>query len=236
VHLASIGPAFCRAFLASGAAAALAREGDSRVTILETGPSLPNVGYYFALEPAEYLSLSLGRGGSINGLRGDSLRFACAASPGGLSLAGARFQASARSHVIVNAFDSEALRAGGSMPPELIEAWRAGSLHGAGAAAHALVLFCDASGAVTAEDLPASFRRCFPGGTVFLPVGAGAFPGLAGGAGPSGVEYFELPAERLPGLARRAAPRDPFFQGLASRILRILGSMSRRGRADAVAG
>jgi len=236
VHLASIGPSFCRAYLASGTAAALAREGDSRVTILETGASLPNVGYYFALEPAEYLSLSLGRVGSINGLRGDSIRFACAAGPGDLSVAGARFPGAARSHVIVNAFDSEALRAGGSMPPELLEAWRAGSLHGAGAAAHALVLFCDAPGVVTAGDLPASFRRSFPGAVVFLPAGAGHVPLLAGGSGASGVEYFELPAERLPGFARRAAPRDPFFQGLASRILRILGSMSRRGKADAVAG
>lgn len=204
------------------------------MTILETGPSLPNVGYYFALEPAEYLSLSLGRAGSISGLKGDSIRFACAAWPGDLSAAGARFPGAARSHVIVNAFDQEALRAGGSMPPELVEAWRAGSLRGAGAAAHALVLFCDARGAVTAGDLPASFRNSFPGSAVFLPVGA--VPRLAGGSGASGVEYFELPEARLPGLARRAAPQDPFFQGLASRILRILGSMSRRGKADAVAG
>jgi len=236
VHLASIGPSFCRAFLASGTAAAFAREGDSRVTILETGASLPNVGYYFALEPAEYLSLSLGRARSINGLRGDSLRFACAGVPADLSVAGARFPGAARSHVIVNAFDQEALRAGGSMPPELLEAWRAGSLHGAGAAVHALALFCDASSAASAVDLPDSFRGSFPGAAVFLPVGAGDFPGLGGGSGASGVEYFELPAERLPGLARRAAPRDPFIQGLASRIMRILGSMSRRGKADAVAG
>ncbi len=236
VHLASIGPSFCRAFLASGTAAALAREGDSRVTILETGASLPNVGYYFALEPAEYLSLSLGRVGSINGLRGDSMRFACAAGPGDLSVAGARFPGAARSHVIVNAFDREALRAGGSMPPELLEAWRAGSLHGAGAAVHALALFCDASSAASAGDLPASFRRSFPGAVVFLPVGAGRSPGSAEDPALRGWNISSSRRSASPGLARRAAPRDPFFQGLASRILRILGSMSRRGKADAVAG
>lgn len=238
VHLASIGASFCRAYLASGTAAALAREGDSRVTILESGSSLPNVGYYFALEPGEYLSLTLGGVKSITGLRGESIRFSCAAGPGDLSLAGARFPAAARSHVIVNAFDSEALAAGGSMPPGLLGAWRAGSLHkkGSDPGLHALVLFCDEATAVAAREVPASFRRSFPGAAVFLPAGAGTAPRVAAGSGASGVEYFELPAGRLPGLARRVPPGDPFFQGLASRMLRILGSMSRRGKADAVAG
>ncbi len=235
VHLAVIDPSFCRAFFAAGTATALAC-GGTRVTILETGLSLPNVGYYFALEPREYLALSSGPVKSIAGAKGDSIRFCCAGIPGDLAISGARFPDAAGGHVIVNVFDSAAINAGGAVSVGVLDAWRAGSLYGMPGAEglHAFVLFCDATPSGKARELTGSFRRYAPLGTVFLPAAAQAGTELAHGCGDSGIEYFEPPAVCPSGLCRRVPPEDRFFQGLASRVLQILGSRRRKGLADAV--
>ena len=81
VWLAIQGETLNRAHLAAGIATALASQG-IHVTLLELGQGLPNVGYYFALEPAEYLALTLDESSVITGESGTFIRYSIAPSPG----------------------------------------------------------------------------------------------------------------------------------------------------------
>jgi hypothetical protein len=80
VWLAVTGRSLNRAYLASGIGTAFARLG-MKVTLLELGEGLPNIGYYFTREPAEYLGATLDGRAVIYGVSESLISYAYAVQP-----------------------------------------------------------------------------------------------------------------------------------------------------------
>lgn len=92
-----------RALFASGVSSFVAGRG-SPVTLIEVGRSLPNSGYYFALDPDRYLIPWLDGGSCINEKISPLLRFACATEVSLLEPFKGSFGLSTSTHFIINAF------------------------------------------------------------------------------------------------------------------------------------
>ena len=214
------GHSLVRAFLASGFGASLARLG-LHVTLLETGDGLPNLGYYFALEPSRHLAASLDRTAVISGLYEPLLRFASA--PDATELARFRHKApfGGYPHVIVTAFSYS----GG--PPDkgyltILKAC-AGRFSGKGPAAElspeAIVLFYGGDNAAETAD---SFRSLYPESVLFS-------AGLAGGVEKVETdEQIVLPSGYDAGRRKRAASDGAFFDDLASSLLQAVSHRRKR--------
>ncbi|MBD3179071.1 MAG: hypothetical protein GF417_05450 [Candidatus Latescibacteria bacterium] len=92
-----------RALFASGVASFISSRGN-QVTLYETGGGLPNSGYYFGLDPEEYLLPSLEKDASINRVISPMLRYACSRKPAGLKpFRESSFEAD-KPHFIISAF------------------------------------------------------------------------------------------------------------------------------------
>ncbi len=74
-----MGHSASRALVASGSAAAFARQAVF-VSVFEVANNLPNIGYYFGLEPQDYLASALCRKRVVSGMWNGVVRFACSAS------------------------------------------------------------------------------------------------------------------------------------------------------------
>ena len=214
------GHSLVRAFLATGFGAALARLG-LHVTLLETGDGLPNLGYYFALEPSLHLAASLDRTTIVSGMNESLLRFASAPDVSEL----ARFRHKAPfggyPHVIVTSFSYS----GAPLDKGYLTMLKAcaGRFSGAGPVAElspeAIVLFCAGNNAAETAD---SFRSLYPESVFFA-------------AGPdSGVEKVAaderivLPSGYDDGRMKRAAPNGAFFDDLASSLLQAVSHRRKR--------
>jgi hypothetical protein len=80
VLLASLETGPLRAFFSAGLAAAFGAQGTA-VTLLETGPNMPCAGYYFALEPAAYLSPVMDERAVVEASPGQGIRIRYARDP-----------------------------------------------------------------------------------------------------------------------------------------------------------
>ena len=116
VWLSVDGDRFARGYLAAGLSAAIASRGVD-CTLLETGPGLPNAGFYFSLPPAAYLLPALDGVGVVEGRAGDRLAFRYAPEPEALVSADGGGE-EGRPHVVLLAWSgagemprTEALRA-----------------------------------------------------------------------------------------------------------------------------
>jgi len=75
IWLASSGKRFNRAFVSAGLAESFSRMG-LNVTLIEASPRLPNIGYYFSLEPEDYLLGTIDENHFFVGYWSDSLQYA----------------------------------------------------------------------------------------------------------------------------------------------------------------
>jgi hypothetical protein len=92
-----------RGFLSAGISAFISG-GGSLVTLVEAGNSLPNAGYYFALEPERYLLPFIGDGDSLNELISPSLRYAFSTGNDSLRQFEERFAEKKLPHFIIHSF------------------------------------------------------------------------------------------------------------------------------------
>lgn len=232
MHLAVWGEDYCRAYLATGLAAAFAAQ-RVKVTLLEIGKSLPNIGYYFALAPSGYLGPVVDGRMALGGNIGRSIQYQSVGSFRKLKVPVDPFPPPRDPHLILNVFDAYSLSEDGSIPPGL-----AGQpdrfLRGKNVdppAPRGLILFAGERAGTRGAKLVHSFLAFHPESPVFI-----ALRGAAGGARPGeGGEFAAYQGERVTvpenlqqDLSRRMPPEGVFFTDLASRFLRVLGSMKKR--------
>lgn len=93
-----------RGLFSSGIASFISRR-KNLVTLIEVGEGLPNSGYYFALDPRQYLLPAVDIEGCINKWISPSLRYACAGKSGFLNPFSTCFRKTDRPHFIISAFN-----------------------------------------------------------------------------------------------------------------------------------
>lgn len=94
---------FNRAYFASAFAGALVRQGGT-VTIVETGRELPNCGYYFSAEPAEYLAPLVDRRAVVSGIPSQGIRYIYSNKAGNNQVLSKKFPIPSFPHFILQAF------------------------------------------------------------------------------------------------------------------------------------
>ncbi len=212
-----------RAFLASGFGTAFAANGMD-VSLLEVGAGLPNVGYYFAMEPSNYLAPVVECGGVVTGSPSASLWFAYAHEPVSLLGIQREFEDGERPHVILLSFSFS----GGGPDPELL-----GEL--VGCTVHHLrgsrgnrwpdgVLIFGVDDSMRPAE---RFIRTLRSGNGDLIV----FQHSADSAGRTDHEVDEmltLPEGLFGSAARRLPPSDPFFNDCAVNLLELLSYRRKR--------
>lgn len=229
VWIAAAGRSANRAHLVSGAAAAFAAQGVV-VTVCEEADNLPNVGYYFGLEPADYLAAALDRRALVAGFWNGAVRFVSSPSIEALARRGGEAPPAQRHHVLV---------AAATVPPG--GAARAGSALERIAGAHsacprerpvrpdAIIVASPAEGGSHAGEIAAAFRGRYAESLL-------VFLGRAGTPRPvCADECVALPADLEASLPRRTPPGDPLFGELAALLLQRIGSRRRRN-ADVAGG
>jgi hypothetical protein len=214
VLAASLGGGPLRAWLSSGLAAAFGSQ-NAEVTLIDTGRSLPNAGYYFALGPDRYLRPVLDASEAVEMEPGRRVRVVCSRDPdlaryltgspaGGLK-------------VIIVAFEWRG-RDAGSVMRSLSDSLSAD--------VPAFLLTLSDSCPGSAGGILSEFRDKFPGGPALA-----LYPGVEG-ARDGGIEQCPFPAEMLEGLSRRKPPASTFLTGLAGEILQRLGSRKKGAARD----
>lgn len=228
IWLGVVGGSVNRAHLAAGVAAAFARQGIF-VTLLEACRGLPSIGYYFGMEPADYLAPALERKRVVGGLWNDAVRFSTSADP--RSLGGCRPDPvpPALPHVMMVAFSLE----GGSRDeaflsalPEQMAPYGGSGERDAGRP-DAVILAGEAPESLAAARLPGRVRELFPEVLVFQILLRIERSG--GGA----AEALEIPRSLVSSWPKRVPPLEPFFNDLASNLLQRLSQRRRRAVNDA---
>jgi hypothetical protein len=229
VWIVAAGRSVNRAHLAAGAAAAFAGQGVA-VSVCELSGNLPNVGYYFGLEPAEYLATALDRKAVVAGAWNGSVRFASSPAGAALGRCGGAAQQPSGHHVIVaaaTAVPGGAARAGAAL--ESITGSFASAPRPGSARPDAILVASASDGGLHAGELAAAFRgRHAESLLLFLGCAAAPRPVCAD-------ECIVVPEGLDSSWPRRMPPGDPFFGELASLLLQRIGSRRRRN-ADAAGG
>jgi hypothetical protein len=229
VWLAIEGDRLNRAHLAAGIARGLAVQ-RIHVTLLELGLGLPNVGYYFALEPAEYLVQVLDGSSVISGESGPYIRYSIAREPGGFT-AGERSVTPAGSpHALLAAFSCPRPGSHREFFTELgcITSRRKGDLGDACALPDGLMLITDGRRPEFDETIIRFFADANPRPVVFI-----ARPG---GRVPDDTDVDEvvaLPPDISETWVKRVPPEGPFFNDFTESFLQVV-SLRRRTERNAV--
>ncbi|MCK4237027.1 MAG: hypothetical protein KAX38_07890, partial [Candidatus Krumholzibacteria bacterium] len=217
--------------IASGVGAAFAGQG-LNVTLLEVGRGLPNIGYYFGLDPADYLAPTLDESRLLMGASGSSIRYAYAIDPGTLVTGQNGPFAPRYPHVIVAAFsyqndihDEEFFRQLG-----LCSACCSGikdkdeHRHPDG-----VVIFGDEGSKDRRKRIMDLSRHLNPGAIIFF-IGS-----TLSGELENGVDESMLPPGDLyRSCGKRRPPSDAFYSDLVCGFLQVLSYRRRRVAADAV--
>ncbi|UCF05665.1 MAG: hypothetical protein JSV33_01100 [bacterium] len=229
IWIAVTGRALSRAPLAAGIGTAFA-DANLCVTLLEVGAGLPNVGFYFALQPEEYLKPVLDQTSIVEGVAEKSIRFMYARSAGALDGFRPRFGPPTFPHVILLAVSS-------SGPVSCVETLRrlcedVRPLPGTGSlgidAPDGAVVFGDADSAAEWDCVMQHARKRNPQAALYL-VG----PPDAGTGGERIDEHLALPRDLTERWGHPMPASGPFFESLTTSILQLISSRRRRcaGRA-----
>jgi hypothetical protein len=232
IWLAVAGASTNRAHLAAGLATALSRQGMC-VSLLEACAGLPNIGYYFGMEPAAYLAPAIDRAGLESGTWNGSIRFCFSANLRSF----ARYQGNALPpgvpHAIVAAFSHPREREAARYLAALAGAATAlaGEGERSGGAPDAIIAAGSGASAEQAQALTAGMRDAFPEAAVFL---AADDPGAVRSSAADGM--FVLPGDLRCSWARRVPPADRFFDELAAGLLQVVGQRRKREGGHAANG
>ncbi|HUV36420.1 MAG TPA: hypothetical protein VMX58_05740 [Patescibacteria group bacterium] len=230
--LAVHGRACNRALVAAGVAGALSRLG-VRCTLVEIGGGLPNVGYYFALEPRDYLAPTLDESRVVTGSVDSRSRFVYTIDPDRVEPHHAGETAADMPHVIVTAFHHPLdERASISLSGVAAVAGRI-SRPEAGSGKRrpdeerqpdGIVVFTDSYTGACAREIDDFFRVPYPEAVLFV-----AERRPSGGTGGSEMETIAYPCELLRAWGRRSPPAHPFFADIAMRYLQVISQRRKKG-------
>jgi hypothetical protein len=227
VWLVAVEASVNRAHLASGLAVSFARQAIF-VTLLEACRGLPGIGYYFGLDPSDYLALSLERRTAAGGLWNDAVRFSTSADPrflGGFPMAPVP---AAVPHVVTVACSLEGgARDGGFLSTLRDETARVCELEGEEAGRPDVVILAGERGESPAAAAGSRLvRGLFPETLLY---------GLALAVDrPCGAdETLELPRSLASSWPKRVPPTEPFFGDLASNLLQRLSQRRKKAVNDA---
>ena len=216
-----------RAHLAAGVAAAFVRQGFA-VSLCEIARNLPNVGYYFGLEPADYLATALDRRSLVTGTWNGSARFASSQTAASLERYDGAALQQGPPHAVIAAATSAArdvARVDASLESSLrVFSAREGA---EGTRPDAILVASPADGWTQAGELAEALRARHPESLLlFLGRAAAARPGCADAS-------FVFPSDLAPSLPRRSPPEAPLFSELVSYLVQHVGSRRRRSAGAA---
>jgi hypothetical protein len=225
VWIAVAGPAMNRAHFAAGTAAAFARQGMG-VSLLELCDGLPNIGYYFGMEPAAYLAPARDRSAVVTGVWNGSIRYCASANSASFEQRCAEPIPSVGAQALLAAFpcprerDAEhaiAMMAGATA------GFNTGSLSSDRKPDAVIAAGCGES-IGRAWAFSAGARKAFPNAAIVL------ITDDPDSCRRSEVdEKIVVPRDLRSSWARRMPPMEPFFGDLAYGILLMVGQQRRRG-------
>jgi hypothetical protein len=219
-----------RGLIAAGVAEAVAGLG-VRCTLAEIGTGLPNAGYYFALEPSEYLAPTLDASRVITGGNDTRIRFFYAVEPDRLAPSRIRPAETDAPHVIISAF-RHGTGADGDLPPSAAASvsgrFSSRGAEGGGRSPDGVVFFTGVPVHGRGRAALASLRDAYPSAALFA-----ALRGEPGRSTVDGVETLSYPHRLLREWGKRSPPVDPFFSDLATRCLQIFSHRRRKGGGHA---
>lgn len=229
VWLAVAGSSLNRAHFAAGTAAAFARNGMC-VSMLELCDSLPNIGYYFGMEPAAYLAPASDRRALVSGIWNGSVRYCASANLASFTRYRREPLPSGVPHAFVAAFpcprepDEARLRAALPIATAAVDD---GGL-GPGRAPDAIIAAGCGGSAGRARAFSTGMREAFPGAVIVLVTDD---PGSCRGS--DADENLIVPGDLRVSWARRMPPADQFFGDLVSGLLLVVSQHRRKGMSHA---
>ena len=218
--LVPLGEGSNRAFMASGCAAAAAAKGIN-VTLLEIGRGLPNIGYYFSLDPPEYAAASVDPSCLVTGSAGPCLQFVSCALTEAFDRYDPRRTTVDSPHLLVIAFEENAEHG-------IIEDIGRRLMPDHGGHPDALFAFSDPDACIDRRALFDNVRKRHRD-TFILDLVNGSAVGKSGEAD----EMLSVPERLVSSWCKRVVPEDPFFDDVVSNVLQVLSHRRRRAEEHA---
>jgi len=224
IWLAVAGASMNRAHLAAGTATAFARQGMC-VSLLELSGSLPNVGYYFGMEPAGYLAPALDRTALVSGMWNEAVRYCFSEDLASFERYRGEALPPGAPHVLLAAFpcprERDAARFLEALPGTM-------SVHDddgprTGRAPDAIVAAGCGENAGRARAFLTGIRDAFPNAAVVLVTDD---PGS--GRGSEADEHLTVPGDLRSSWVRRMPPAEAFFGELAAGLLLVVSQRRRK--------
>jgi hypothetical protein len=224
IWIAAVGSSVNRAHLAAGTAVACTKQG-MHVSLMEVSRNLPNVGYYFGMEPADYLMPALDRSRLMSGVWGDGVRCCFSTKLSSFLRCSDEALQQGAPHAVVAAFSCPANAATARFFLELrVTAAALSDRKEKGECVpDCIIIAADGPNAARARGLLSDLRETFPQAVVFL-VASGSDCGLTIKAD----ESLLLPMELRYSWARRMPPEDHFFSELVTNVFQILSFRRRK--------
>jgi hypothetical protein len=213
--LVPLGTGSNRAFMVSGCAAAAAAKG-VRVTLLEIGAGLPNIGYYLALDPREYAAAGIDASRLVMGNHGPNLRYVSCTRAETLDRYDPEPVAGPSPHLLVIAFDE-------GIEHAVIEGIGRRWMPGHGGRPDAVCAFGDPDALNERRTLLAGVRKR-QRDAFLLDLTTGS---VEAGGGETD-ETLSVPERLVSSWRNRVLPEDPFFDDVVSNVLQVLSHRRRR--------
>lgn len=200
-----------RAHFAAGCSFALAAKGLA-VTLLEFDRGLPNIGYYFGVDASRYLRPVLDDAVIVSGSIEPGIEFVCCRRPESLHGFSAVRGDSDSPNIVLAAFELS----GAASDSDHIDAvqQQCSRIAGREGGPDAVVVVADAEAVQPIIELVGDRSS----GELIFHVLCGTESGRHSGAS----ETYPLPDGIRSSWSARAAPEDPFFDGLVSNVLQVI--------------
>ncbi len=212
-----------RAFLGSGISDCIARQGIN-VTLIENGCGLPNAGYYFALEPEEYLLPVVEKNRLLQKSVSDSLRFVYARDSSSFKPFDREFVSRSGPHIVVGAFSLLP----GLRKDYLEELLRISAIYSLNCGINKLfpdaIIIANSGCVVQKSGLFDSIAAFAPKAAFFA---TGGISDEA--AGRFNIKQLDISTGFDASFGKRLPPSGPFFSGFTNTLLQKIGS-SLKGR------